>query len=126
VTVPSVGDAASVIFTVTDDDTAIALGSGDVPVLGTPKVVALCEEAAVAVLKGSLPEGSTSVGTHISLDHMAPTPVGRTVTADASITAVDRQIVEFTVAVSDGEEVVASGHHTRTIVDRDRFVGRLA
>jgi fluoroacetyl-CoA thioesterase len=122
---PSVGDTASISFTVTDGTTAIALGSGDVPVLGTPKVVALCEEAAVAALHGTLPNGETSVGTHISLDHVAPAPVGRTVSALASITAVDGRTVDFALSVTDGDAVVARGHHTRTVVGRERFVARL-
>jgi fluoroacetyl-CoA thioesterase len=123
---PSVGDSASIIFSVTDGATAIALGSGDVPVLGTPKVVALCEEAAVAALDGTLPDGATSVGAHITVDHNAPTAVGRTVTATATVTAADGRVVEFSVFVTEGETVVATGRHIRMVVDRNRFVARLA
>lgn len=123
---PSIGDTASISFAVTEGATAIALGSGDVPVLGTPKVVALCEEAAVAAVTGTLPDGATTVGTHISVDHNAPTPVGRVATATATVTGVDGRAIEFSVSVTERDTVVATGRHTRIVVDRDRFVARLA
>ena len=122
---PSVGDSATIAFVVTDDATAIALRSGDVPVLGTPKVVALCEEAAVTALENSLIPTSTTVGTHISIDHTAPTAVGRSVSAKAVVTRVNDRVIEFDVSVTADGAVVASGHHVRAIVDRERFVSRL-
>ncbi len=115
------GTSASISFVADDASTAIALGSGDVAVLGTPKVVALVEEAAVAALAGRLPEGATSVGTHVSVDHLAPTAVGSQVVATATVTAVDGRSVSFTVTVTEGDEVVARGRHTRVVVDRSRF-----
>jgi predicted thioesterase len=123
---PLIGDSASISFAVTEGATAIALGSGDVAVLGTPKVVALCEEAAVGALAGTLPDGATSVGTHITVDHNAPTPTGRVVTATATVTKVDGRAIEFSVSVTEGETVVATGRHIRMVVDRNRFVARLA
>lgn len=122
---PSVGDSATIVFVVTDDATAIALRSGDVPVLGTPRVVALCEEAAVRAIGDSLPAGSTTVGTHISIDHTTPTAVGRSVSAMAVVTLVGERVIEFDVSVNDDGAVVAAGHHVRAIVDRGRFVSRL-
>ena len=121
-----VGASAEVSFLVDVDATAIALGSGDVPVLGTPKVVALCEEAAVRAVAGEIDEEETSVGIHIALDHVAPTPVGRTIVASAELISVDGRTLEFRVSVSDDGMVVASGTHIRVVVDRSRFVARVA
>lgn len=92
--------------------------------LATPKIVALAEAAAVAALAGSLPEGATSVGTSVAIDHVAPTRIGGTVVANATITAVDDRRVSFAVRVTEGDAVVARGTHVRFIVDRERFLGR--
>lgn len=116
------GTSAAVSFTTDEAATAVALGSGDVPVLATPKIVALAEAAAIAALAGSLPEGTTSVGTNIVIDHLAPTRIGGTVVADATITAVDDRRVSFAVRVTEGDGVVARGTHVRFIVDRQRFL----
>ena len=116
-----VGTSTSIALKVSDADTAIALGSGDVAVLATPRVVALCEEAAVAGLAGSLPEGATTVGTSISVDHLIATGVGCSVTATATVTEVDGKKVSFSLVVKDGDRIAASGIHMRFIVDRQRF-----
>jgi predicted thioesterase len=121
-----VGATADIRFVVDHSATAVALGSGDVLVLGTPKVVALCEEAAVAAIADSLDEGTTTVGTNIALDHLAATAVGGSVDASAVVVAVDRRRLEFEVSVSEGDRTVARGTHTRFIVDRDRFLKDLA
>ncbi len=117
-----VGATGDISFVVDEFTTAVALGSGDMPVLGTPKVVALCEEAAVAAIGGSLDEGMTTVGTNIAIDHLGATAVGRSVVASAVVVAVDRRQLGFKVTVSEGDRVVARGNHTRFIVDRDRFL----
>lgn len=106
---------------VTDADTAVALGSGDVDVLGTPKVCALCEQAAVAAVAGELETGETTVGTRLDVEHLAPTPVGGRVTARAELVSVDGRTLAFTVEVADGAGEVARGTHTRMVVDRERF-----
>jgi predicted thioesterase len=116
---------ASIEISVTDADTAIALRSGDVAVLGTPRVVALCEEACVAAL-GPQPDGRTTVGTRIEVDHTKPTLVGGTARADARLTetSTDRRRFEFEVVVVDGDgEEVARARHWRTSVNRARFGG---
>ena len=123
---PVAGSTASVNLLVTVADTAIALGSGEVPVLATPRVVALAEAASVAATAGTLPAGSTSVGTRIELDHLAATAVGRTVTAEATLSAVDGRRLEFDVAVREGATVVARGRIHRVVVDRARFLARVA
>jgi fluoroacetyl-CoA thioesterase len=118
-----VGTSANVRLVVGDADTAIALGSGDVPVLGTPRIVALMEQAAVSALAGTLDDGATSVGTRIAVDHLAASPVGAVVTATAEVVDLDRRAVSFRVVVHEGDRQVATGDHVRFIVDRERFVG---
>jgi predicted thioesterase len=104
-------------------DTAISLGSGDVPVLATPRVVAWLEAAAVAALDG-LPPEMTTVGIHIAVDHTAPTIVGAEVRAEAEVTGTAGPRIEFAVNAYEGDQIVARGTHTRVIVDRRRFMAR--
>jgi predicted thioesterase len=106
---------------VTDADTASALGSGDVDVLGTPAVVALCERAAVAAVTPELEPGYTTVGTNVTIDLVAPTAVGRRVRATATLQRADGRTLHFDVEVTDASGPVARGTHTRVIVDRERF-----
>lgn len=116
------GLRAEIEHVVLPEDTALAVGSGDVEVLATPRVVALCERAAVAALTGHLPEGRTTVGVRISLEHLAPTVVGRTVTAIASLEAVDGRTLELAVEACDEAGVIARGLHTRVVVDEIPFM----
>ncbi|MET7962873.1 thioesterase family protein [Micromonospora zamorensis] len=118
------GLTAQVELTVTDADTAQAVGSGDVPVLGTPRVLALAEAATVAATATGMPPGSTTVGTRVELEHLAPTVVGRTVRAQALLATVDGRRLSFEVTVSDGDQTVARGRVDRIMVDRQRFVER--
>ena len=122
----SVGATADVTHAVADADTATALGSGDVPVLGTPRVLALLEAATVAAVAPALADGQTTVGTRISIEHRAATPVGRTVTARARLVAVDGRRLSFEVALIDGETIAAFGTVERVAVDRARFIARAA
>jgi len=117
------GQSGARVNQVSELDLAPSLGSGDVPVLATPRVVAWLEAAAVAALAG-LPDGKTSVGIHIAVDHTAPTLVGAEVQAEAQVTAVEGSRIEFDVRASEGDQIVASGTHTRVIVDRERFLTR--
>ncbi len=120
------GLTAQVELTVTDADTAQAVGSGDVPVLGTPRVLALAEAATVAATATRMPGGSTTVGVRVELDHRAPTPVGRTVVARARLAKVDGRRLLFEVSVAEGDTTVAEGRVERLLVDRQRFVERAA
>jgi len=125
-----VGLEAAVSFDVTDADTAMALGSGDLPVLATPRLIAWLEAATVAALAASLDPTSTSVGTRVEVEHVAASPVGASVVARASVSYVDGRLVRFEVAaehqVGDAPPaVVATGRITRVIVDRARFLARL-
>ncbi len=129
-TAPEVGASAALSFDVSDDDTALALGSGDVPVLATPRLLAWLEAATVECLAASLPEGATSVGTRIEIEHLAASPVTARLIARASVSYVDGRLVRFEVAaehqVGDGDlVVVATGRVTRVVVDRAKFLARL-
>jgi fluoroacetyl-CoA thioesterase len=118
------GLSTRVELTVTDADTAQSLGSGDVPVLATPRVLALAEAATVAATARQLPGGLTTVGTRAEIEHRAPTPVGRTVVAQATLTKVEVRKLVFEVTVRDGETVVAEVRVERALVDRQRFIAR--
>lgn len=113
------GDAK---LTVTEADTARSLGSGQVDVLGTPRLVALCEEATCRALDGVLDAGTTSVGMRMQIDHLQPTPVGGVVTADAVLDKIEGRRLTFTVSASDKGGLVAAGKVTRVLVDVDRFM----
>ncbi|MBL8774482.1 MAG: thioesterase [Acidimicrobiales bacterium] len=116
------GLSAEVELTVTDADTALAIGSGTVPVLATPRVVALCEETSVKAVEDDLAPGTTTVGMRVQLDHLAPTPVGQTVSCEATLESMAGRRVTFTVSVNDARGLVAAGKITRVIVDTDRFL----
>jgi fluoroacetyl-CoA thioesterase len=118
------GLTATVELTVTEADTAAALGSGDVSVLGTPRVLALVEEATVLAVRPKLDPGATTVGTHVELDHHAPTLVGATVAAEARLREVDGRRLVFDVVLREGSAVKAQGRVDRVVVDRARFLGR--
>jgi predicted thioesterase len=117
---------ATLRFTVTDADTAVAVGSGSLPVLGTPRLLAWCEAATCAALEPTLPDGSTSVGTRVELEHLAASAVGREVEVTASASYVDGRLHRFTVAARNvGGKVVGTGEITRVVVDAERFLSRL-
>lgn len=118
--------AATLTFTVNEGDTATALGSGSLPVLGTPRLLAWSEAATCAAIEPALPAGATSVGTRVSLEHLAASPVGAAVTVTAESAYVDGRLHRFTVAArhTDGK-LVGTGEVTRVVVDVERFLGRL-
>jgi predicted thioesterase len=120
----SAGLSAAVELTVTDRDTASALGSGDVAVLATPRVVALVEAASVAAVAPHLDPTQTTVGTRVELDHHAPTLVGATVVAEARLSTVEGRVLRFDVVLREGTAVTAQGRVDRVVVDRERFLAR--
>lgn len=121
------GVRAETSIVVGDGDTAVALGSGDVPVLATPRLVALVEAATVEAVAAFLEEGKTSVGTRVELEHRAASPVGARVTAGAVLREVDGARLVFEVEVRDaGGAAVAAGVVERVVVDRERFLRRAA
>lgn len=120
----SPGRRATVELTVAEADTALAMGSGDVPVLASPRVLALAEQAAVLAIGSCLPEGKTSVGSWVELEHMRPTPIGGTVVAEAVLLGVHGRRLEFSVTVREpgaADEEVAHVRHRRVMVSRSRF-----
>jgi fluoroacetyl-CoA thioesterase len=119
------GLTGQVEFDVTDADTAIAMGSGDVPVLGTPRLLAWAEAATVAAIAGHLEDGQTSVGTHAALRHRAPSRVGTTITVRAELIDIDGASVRFAIVAHDGEHEIAQGEVERAVVERDRFLGKV-
>jgi predicted thioesterase len=119
---------ATLTFTVTDADTAAAVGSGSLPVLGTPRLLAWCEAATCAAVDPALAPGETSVGTRVSLEHLAASPVGQEVEVTAAASYVDGRLHRFTVSarhLGGNGKVVGSGEVTRVVVDAERFLSRL-
>lgn len=122
---------ATLRFTVTDADTAAAVGSGSLPVLGTPRLLAWCEAATCAALDPALGPGETSVGTRIELEHTAASAVGQVVEVTASASYVDGRLHRFSVLARNvGDrgpgKVVGTGEVTRVVVDAERFLSRIS
>ena len=109
---------------VSHEDTALALRSGDVPVLGTPRLIALVEEAAMTAVGDRLPAGQTTVGMRVQVDHLAPTSVGSSVAAEATLERVEGRRLTFTVSVTDSCGLVAAGKVTRVVVETERFLDK--
>jgi fluoroacetyl-CoA thioesterase len=109
-------------YTVTEAGTAAALGSGEVSVLATPRVMALAEPTTVAAVAGALEAGVTTVGVRVELDHLAPSPVGADLQVKAVLERVAGRRLQFAVRVREGDRPVASGHITRVVVDNAAFL----
>jgi predicted thioesterase len=119
---------ATLTFTVTDDDTALAVGSGSLPVLGTPRLLAWCEAATCAAIEPALTAGSTSVGTRVGLEHLAASAVGQEVEVSASASYVDGRLHRFAVTarhLGGNGKMIGSGEVTRVVVDAEKFLSRL-
>lgn len=110
---------------VTAQNTALALGSGDLEVFATPALVALMENAAMKAVATALPEGSTTVGAMIQTSHVKPSAVGETVSATAVLKEVEGRKLTFSVSAADTNGLVGEGTHVRYIVDRERFMAKL-
>ena len=110
---------------VTEDVTAVSMGSGDMPVLATPAMMALMENAAMLAVAPHLPEGFTTVGGYISSSHLRPTKLGDKVTATATVTKVDGKKIEFRIEAHCGDTLLGEGTHLRFIVERAKFLERV-
>ena len=121
-----IGTKCQLEQTVTEELTAAAVGSGALPVFGTPFMAAMMENAAMTCLQNFLEEGQGSVGTHLGISHDAPTPIGMNVWAEAEITAVSEngKMVDFTVKAWDEKGPIGSGTHTRAIIKNDKFLAQ--
>ena len=123
-------------LTVTDAVTAITVGSGDMPVIATPMMMAFMENAAMLAVKDELPDGFTTVGGYIESSHLKPSKIGDVVKATAEVTKVDGKKIEFKVSAYSGERqrvgdgmsgmtLLGEGTHLRFIVDKIKFMSRL-
>lgn len=116
------GHAEMVVGT---SDTAPRIGSGHIPVLATPKMITLIEEAALAAVEHLLPEGKQSLGTHLDVSHIAATPVGMTVKAEAKLVEVQGRKLLFTVEARDEMDLIGEGKHERVVVTAASFQKRV-
>jgi len=120
------GQRAQQDFTVAEGDTALAVGSGSLPVLGTPRLLAWCEAVTCAAVEASLEPGRTTVGVRVSLEHRAASPVGADVHVDATVSELDGRRVVFAVRATHGDgSVIGAGEIVRAVVDIERFLARL-
>jgi predicted thioesterase len=100
------------------------MGSGEVPVLATPRLIALCEEASMEAVANTVPDGHTTVGMRVQLDHLVPSAIGSTVTAEATLEKIEGRRLTFTVSATDDRGLVAAGKVTRVVVDIARFLDK--
>ena len=123
---PGPGARATQRFVVAADDTAAALGSGDLPVLATPRLLAWCEAATCTAVARDLPEGTTTVGTRVTFEHLRPSAVGAALDVTAVLAHSDGRLQRFEVMARDAAgTIVAHGEVTRVAVQRERFLARL-
>ena len=118
----TVGICGQTELVVTDRDTAASLGTGDVPVLATPRLVQLCEQATMAALGPNLEPGQTTVGFRIEFTHLTPVLVGNTVVAVATLERCEGRRLVFNTSVTDACGLVAAGKVTRVLVETERFM----
>lgn len=120
---PGLKGSSSVV--VSDENTAARFGAGGVRVFGTPMMIGLMENAAYSAVQPLLPEGQSSVGTRVEVNHLAATPIGMTVTATAELVEVSGRHLLFHVEARDEKELIGEGKHERVIILLDRFLGRI-
>jgi fluoroacetyl-CoA thioesterase len=118
------GTRGEITETVTEEMTAIAVGSGTLQVFGTPAVAALMEKTAYTSVIDQLEPGTNSVGARTEMDHLAPTPLGSEVTCVTELTDIDRRVLTFEFSVRDAVGEIAKGRHTRVIVDTAKFLDK--
>ena len=112
-------------LTVGNENTAIALGSGDMLVLATPAMMALMENAAMLAVASELEDGDTTVGGHIESSHLRPTPVGAEVSATATLEKVEGRKLYFKIIAHQGDKIIGEGTHLRFIVNREKFLAKI-
>ena len=122
---PHTGLSARIELQVTEADTAEAFRSGSVPVLATPRLIALCEEASCKAIEGQLPDTSTSVAKRVQFDHLVPVAVGAKGWAEATLDRIEGRRLVFTLSVSESSGLVAAGKLIRVVVDRQAFLSHV-
>lgn len=110
---------------VTERQTATTIGSGDLPVLATPAMIALMENAAMLAVADTLPEGCTTVGGHIATSHLRPTPPNASFSATAEVTEVDGKKITFKVTAHADNTLIGEGTHIRFVVDKAAFLSKM-
>lgn len=115
------GEAETIV---SEDNTAIKMGSGTLPVFATPAMVATVEKAAWSSVAGEIDEGQSTVGTAMTLSHESATPVGLKITAKTTLTAIDRRKLTFSWEAYDEAGIIGRGTHERFIVDNEKFVSK--
>ena len=120
-----VGEKNSVTMTVTENDTALAMKSGSLKVLATPRLVCLVEEAAATLAENFLPADYTSVGTSLNVNHVAPSAINSTVRADVELIEIDGRKLTFKVTAVDDAKEIFNGIHERFIVNREKFLSKV-
>ena len=111
---------------VSQSDSALSQGSGELEVLATPRMIALMENAAMLAVAPTLAPGETTVGGQISVSHLKPSAIGATVSATAVLTKVEGRKLSFALSASEGDKLIGEGTHIRFIVGREKFMGSLA
>ncbi len=119
------GLAANSAVVVSESNTAMTLGSGDLMVFATPAMIALMENAAMKAVAEALAEGSTTVGTEMNVTHIKASGMGAEIVATAVVTSVEGRKIVFNVGARDGEGMIGEGLHTRFIVDREKFMSKI-
>jgi len=118
------GSAASVERVVGERDTSAAAGTSDVPMLATPSIILFAEQAIWAALDGRLEKGTSAVEHRVEISHLAPTPVGAKVRAEAILESIEGRRLVFRISVTDERGLVAAGRFTRVVISKDRFLER--
>ncbi|MCL2847348.1 MAG: thioesterase family protein [Firmicutes bacterium] len=121
----TLGVCGEVSTVVTHNNTAIALGSGDLPVFSTPSMIALMEEASAKLLQTFLEDSASSVGTAVNIEHLSASGLGVAITATAKIQEIDGRKVVFIVTAKDENNEIGRGVHTRFIIDKAKFLAKL-
>ena len=120
----TIGTKGEVSTLVEREDTALEVGSGSLLVYATPCMAALMEGAACEALEGMLSEEQTTVGIELNLKHLAATPVGMEVRAEAEVTAVEGKIITFAITAYDEAGKIGEAEHKRAIVTAQRFLDK--
>ena len=110
---------------VNEQNTALAMGSGDLQVFATPALVALMENAAMKTVSSLLPETSTTVGGYIEVSHLAPSPIGSTIKATSTLIEVKGRKLSFSIEAKEGDKLIGKATHVRFIVEREKFMNNL-
>ena len=122
----SAGQTATSTVTVTESNIAKTMKSGSLEVFATPAMCALMEEAAQAAVQPHLEKGEGTVGISLSISHDAPSPMGSTITAKATVTAVEGRKITLNIEASDGVGIIGKGTHERFVINNEKFMTKVS